>query len=211
YEPLGAGDEVGGDFYDLFATDAGWTAAIGDVCGTGAEAAVVTGMVRHTLRALELTHGEPAAVLSRLNQAVRRHAPASRLCAVGLAHLTALEPGFRVDLTCAGHPPALILRSDGEVEELGADGSLLGVDDDLHLVTTTHELEAGDALVLYSDGIVEARRDGELFGFERLRAAVAAAAGRAAHEITAGVQAAVREFAPGPPSDDRALLVLRAG
>src|SRR5439155_707917 len=90
YEPLGAGDEVGGDFYDVFATDAGWTAAIGDVCGKGVEAAVVTGMVRHTLRALELGHGEPAAVLRRLNQAVRRHEPESRFCSVALSYLTAL-------------------------------------------------------------------------------------------------------------------------
>ncbi|HEY3021685.1 MAG TPA: SpoIIE family protein phosphatase, partial [Solirubrobacteraceae bacterium] len=147
YQPLGAGDEVGGDFYDVFPTDAGWTAAIGDVCGKGVEAAVVTGTVRHTLRALELAHGEPAAVLRRLNQAVRRHAPDSRFCSVALAHLTALREGFRVDLACAGHPPALVLRAGGELEELGACGSLLGIDDEMHLVATTSELRSGDALV----------------------------------------------------------------
>ena len=210
YQPMGAGDEVGGDFYDVFATDAGWTAAIGDVCGKGVEAAVVTGMVRHTLRALELGHGEPAAVLRRLNQAVRRHEPESRFCSVALAHLTALKSGFRVDLASAGHPPALVLRARGAIEELGACGSLLGIDREMHLVTTTCELQPGDALVLYTDGIVEARRGGELFGFERLRAAVAAAAGRAAHDITGGIEAAVGAFAPGPAADDRALLVLRA-
>jgi serine phosphatase RsbU (regulator of sigma subunit) len=209
YQPLGAGDEVGGDFYDVFPTDAGWTAAIGDVCGKGVEAAVVTGTVRHTLRALELAHGEPAAVLRRLNQAVRRHAPDSRFCSVALAHLTALREGFRVDLACAGHPPALVLRAGGELEELGACGSLLGIDDEMHLVATTSELRSGDALVLYTDGIVEARRAGELFGYERLRAAVSAAAGRPAHDVTGGIEAAVRAFSPGPAADDRALLVLR--
>ena len=210
YEPMGIGDEVGGDFYDVFATDEGWTAAIGDVCGKGVEAAVVTGMLRHTLRALELGHGEPGAVLRRLNQAVRRDAPEDRFCTVALAHLTALKSGFRVDVACAGHPPPLILRAGGAVEEAGALGALLGIEEEMPLTPAAIELRPGDALVLYTDGITEARRSGELFGAARLREVLAASAGRSAGEITSGIQAAVREFAPGPAADDQALLVLRA-
>jgi serine phosphatase RsbU (regulator of sigma subunit) len=209
YRPLGAGDQVGGDFYDVFATEDGWTAAIGDVCGKGVEAAVVTGMVRHTLRALELGHGEPAAVLRRLNQAVRRHAPDDRYCSVALAHLTALQRGFRVDLACAGHPPPLVVRAGGTVEDLEACGTLLGIEDDIHLSPVSSELLPGDALVLYTDGITEARVRGELFGLDRLRAKLAELAGAPAAEITAGIQRAVQAFAPGHAADDQALLVLR--
>src|SRR4051794_18869467 len=210
YQPLGSGHEVGGDFYDVFATEEGWAAAIGDVCGKGVEAAVVTGMVRHTLRALELGHGEPAAVLRRLNQAVRRHATDDRFCSVALVHLTALQRGFRVDLACAGHPPPLVLRADASVEDLDACGTLLGIEDDLHLSPVSTELLPGDALVLYTDGITEARVRGELFGLARLRATLAELAGAPAAEVAAGIRRAVGAFAPGPAADDQALLVLRA-
>src|SRR4051794_10255695 len=168
-------------------------------------------MVRHTLRALELGHGEPGAVLRRLNQAVRRHAPDDRYCSVALAHLTALKEGFRVDLACAGHPPPLVARGDGSVDELDACGTLLGIEDDICLDAAVCELRAGDALVLYTDGITEARRgNGELFGHERLVATLSEQAGASAAALTSGIRAAVRAFAPGPPADDQALLVLRA-
>ena len=122
----------------------------------------------------------------------------------------ALRSGFRVDLACAGHPPPLVLRAGGGVEEVEARGALLGIEDDVRLMTAAIELRRGDALALYTDGITEARRSGELFGPERLRASVAAAAGRPAAELTTRIQDAVRAFAPGPPVDDQALLVLRA-
>ena len=180
------------------------------MCGKGVEAAVVTGMLRHTLRALELGHGEPGAVLRRLNQALRRDAPEDRFCTVALAHLTALKAGFRVDVACAGHPPPMLRRASGEVEEVSSRGTLLGIDEEIRLTPSASELRPGDVLVLYTDGITEARRHGELFGVARLREALAACAGQTAKEITTGIQAAVREFAPGPAADDQALLVLRA-
>jgi sigma-B regulation protein RsbU (phosphoserine phosphatase) len=168
-------------------------------------------MVRHTLRALELGHGEPGAVLRRLNQAVRRHAPDDRYCSVALVHLTALQRGFRVDLACAGHPPPLVVRADASVEDVDACGTLLGIEDDLHLSPLSIELRPGDALVLYTDGITEARVGGRLFGLDRLRETLAELAGAPAAEITAGIRRAVEAFAPGPAADDQALLVLRAG
>src|SRR4051794_12249777 len=201
YHPLGAGDQVGGDFYDVFAGEHGWCAAIGDVCGKGVEAAVVTGMVRHTLRALELSEDAPAAVLSRLNRAVLRHGPGDRFCSVTLVHLRAAGEGFDLSLAVAGHPPPMIGRADGSVEQIDAAGNLLGIDDDMRAGAWSCGLEPGDALVLYTDGIIEARRRGELFGYERLAAVLRETAGRAPHEIAEHIQAAVAAFAPGPAAD----------
>jgi serine phosphatase RsbU (regulator of sigma subunit) len=209
YHPLGAGDQVGGDFYDVFATGHGWSAAIGDVCGKGVEAAVVTGMVRHTLRAIELSDHEPAGVLARLNRAVRRHGPGDRFCSVALVHLSEAAGGFRAEVGNAGHPPPMVCRADGRAEEIDVTGMLLGIADEMQAGSRVCVLEPGDALVLYTDGIVEARRDGELFGYERLAAALEGAAGLPAHEIAERIQAAVADFAPGPAADDRALLVVR--
>ena len=209
YQPLGAGDEVGGDFYDVFATDTGWTAAIGDVCGKGVEAAVVTGMVRHTLRALELAHDDPVAVLGKLDRALLAGTPAERFLSIALVHLSAVEGGgFEARLASAGHCPPLLL-SGGRAEEVRAPGGLLGLGEDIPAGEVRRDLARGDALVLYTDGIVEARRDGELFGEERLRAAVEGCAGATPAEIAACVQEAVAAFAPGEPADDQALLVLR--
>src|SRR4051812_22022657 len=199
YHPLGDGDQVGGDFYDVFATEHGWSAAIGDVCGKGVEAAVVTGMVRHTLRALELGHGEPGAVLRRLNQALRRDAPEDRFCTVALAHLTALKAGFRVDVACAGHPPPMLRRASGEVEEVSSRGTLLGIDEEIRLTPSASELRPGDALVFYTDGIIEARRPGELFGYERLADVLRAAGGQPPHLVGGRVDAAGAGVAPRPP------------
>jgi hypothetical protein len=209
YDPLGAGDQVGGDFYDVFATEHGWTAVIGDVCGKGVEAAVVTGMVRHTLRALELSDHQPANVLDRLNQAVRRHGPGERFCSVALVHLAQTSGGFRAEIGNAGHPPPMVCRAGGRVEELDVSGNLLGIADDMRAGATTCLLGPGDALVLYTDGITEVRRDGELFGYRRLAEALRAVAGRDADAIAAHVHGAVTAFAPGPAADDRALLVVR--
>jgi len=183
--------------------------AIGDVCGKGVEAAVVTGMVRHTLRALELGHGEPASVLRRLNLAVCRHAPSDRFCSVVLAHLSPAIDGFRIDIGNAGHPPPLLVRADAGATEIDAFGGLLGVEDIGRPGSARIVLGRGDALVLYTDGLVEARRGGEQFGWDRLREVAGEAAGRAAHEIAEAIQDAVAAFAPGPPADDQALLVLR--
>jgi serine phosphatase RsbU (regulator of sigma subunit) len=209
YHPLGDGEQVGGDFYDVYAIEDGWSAAIGDVCGKGVEAAVVTGMVRHTLRALELSDHAPETVLSRLNRAVLRHGPGDRFCSVALMHLHRAVDAFDVSLAIAGHPPPMVSRADGRVEEIDAAGHLLGITDDMQAGMASCRLEAGDALVLYTDGIVEARRPGELFGYERLADVLRETAGAAPHEIAERIQAAVAEFAPGPAADDRALLVVR--
>ncbi len=212
YESISGGGEVGGDFYDLFETGPGrWMVAVGDVCGKGTEAAVVTGLARHTLRAVARTREAPDEVLGFLNGALRRHGALPAFCTVGCAVIEPGHPGFTVRASSGGHPFPLVLRADGRLEEVEVTGTMLGVADDPDLEEVVMHLAPGDALIVYTDGVTDARRHGgERFGEERLLAALLEAAGGSAAEIAEGVEAAVRAHHPGVSADDRAIVVLRA-
>ena len=211
YRPVGDGSEVGGDFYDLFATDDDeWMLAIGDVCGKGAQAAVLTGVVRSTIRALTFTGGaHPATVLAGVNAALLREGTPHALATAACGSLTPKGDGFAVCLSAGGHPPPLLLRADGSVESVEAPGAMLGVRAGADLVTAEIDLVPGDLLLLYTDGVLDARRGRETFGEARLREALAATAGEAASSALRHIDAAVRAFSPGPVRDDKALLALR--
>ncbi len=211
YVAGGEGVDVGGDFYDLFALtdDRAWFAVLGDVCGKGPEAAALTALARYTIRA-DADGRPPGEVLERLNGAV--------LAQVGdLRFLTATCALLRVDgdhvdalLARGGHPPSLILRADGTVEVVVPTGPLVGVLATTHFEEASLRLAAGDALVLFSDGVTETRSpDGELFGIERLSALLGSRAGAGADELAQAVNEAVLAYGTGRPHDDIALLVLR--
>ena len=213
YQSISGGGEVGGDFYDLFEAGHGrWGLAIGDVCGKGTEAAVVTGLARHTVRAVARMEDGPADVLAFLNDELRRHSDPPSFCTVGFALIEPREGAFRVRMAAGGHPYPLLLRGDGEaVEEIRVAGTMLGASatPDLHEVVVT--LSPGDALVFFTDGVTDARRDDRVrFGDERLRAAIEAARGSDAEGIAAAVETAVSAFQPVAVTDDRAILVVRA-
>jgi serine phosphatase RsbU (regulator of sigma subunit) len=108
-----------------------------------------------------------------------------------------------------GHPAPLILRENGDVEAIGATGSLIGIFPDVRLWEETTQLAPGDAVIFYTDGVTEARVDGEQFGEERLRAAIADCSGLDARSIADAIEAAVLQFAGDEPSDDVALLIAR--
>jgi PAS domain S-box-containing protein len=213
YESIAGGGEVGGDFYDLFENGADrWFACVGDVCGKGTDAAVVTGLARHTVRAIAQTSHRPAEVLSFLNGALLRHSAVASFCTMGCAALSP-DPagGFAVELSSGGHPFPFVLRADGELEEIQVVGTMLGVSDAPELANVPLRLAPGDALILYTDGVADARHvGGERFSESRLRAAVQGAAGAGADGIATAVEAAVRAHLPGPSADDRAIVVLRA-
>lgn len=155
-------DKVGGDFYDLFPlTDGTWGLFLGDVCGKGAAAAAITSLARYTLRAAAVYHPDPVAVLSNLNTVLTHeyNGQDPRFCTVIFGLLTPAEQGgFHVTLASGGHPPALLMRADASTRYLPTPGGqLIGVLPDAHIATTTLHLEAGDTLLLHTDGLTEAR------------------------------------------------------
>jgi serine phosphatase RsbU (regulator of sigma subunit) len=211
---LAAGEgPIGGDFYDCFATEAGeWALVIGDVCGKGAEAAAVTALARHTLRAAVLHTRRPREVLAILNEAILRAELDYRFCTAVYAGLTPLEDGrAHVSVGIGGHPLPLVVRADGRVAPLGPPGTLLGIVREPKISEAATQLSPGDALVLYTDGVTEASpRDGAL-GPDRLAALLVAQAGRDAASVAAAVEAAVLRVQGGRVRDDVAVVVARVG
>jgi PAS domain S-box-containing protein len=209
FRPTGEGNEVGGDFYDLFETGAhGWTVVMGDVCGKGPDAAAVTALARYTLRAAAMRQGPPSRSLRVLNEALLRQRDDRRFCTVAYAYLEPSDGGARVGCAIGGHPLPLLLRSDGTVEAVGAPGSLVGVLPDPNFEDHSVWLDPGDALVLYTDGVIEGHV-GETLEEDRLAQLLTAYAGAGADAIAAGVEDAALAASEGAPRDDIAVLVLR--
>jgi PAS domain S-box-containing protein len=210
YQAAGEAYEVGGDFYDIFQTGRdSWAAVIGDVRGKGPGAATVTALARYTLRAAAMRETAPSRILAQLNEAMVRQGTEDRFCTVAYASLRPAEDGVTAVISCGGHPMPLVLRSDGSVQSAGTPGTLLGLVPDPDLADSVAQLFPGDALVLYTDGVSEARSDNGLFGEERLVALLQASCGLDATRIVDRIQAQVLEFQDEQPNDDVALLVLR--
>ena len=210
YKPVGGGSAVGGDFYDVLDLTNGWSlAVVGDVCGKGAQAAVHSGLLRTTIAAMSLHERDPAMILDLANRALMRQGQSWPYATVVCAAFKPVDGGLLVEVASAGHPPALLRRADGTLEEVAAEGLMIGVQASLDLQPVAVTLAAGESLSLYTDGMVDARRDDERFGEERLSAAVMAAPGRDAESAAEYIADAVLEFETGSPRDDRALLILR--
>jgi PAS domain S-box-containing protein len=208
--PMGKGNEVGGDFYDLFESGGrGWTVVMGDVCGKGPDAAAVTALARYTLRAAAMRERLPSRSLRVLNEALLRQRDDRRFCTVAYAYLEAHGDGVRVGVASGGHPLPMLLRSDGTVELVGEPGTLLGVLPDPNLEDRSLALEPGDTLVFYTDGVIEGRGADVLLDEDGLRRLLAECAGSGADAIAARVEDAALAAQDGSPRDDIAVLVLR--
>ncbi|MGK5546785.1 SpoIIE family protein phosphatase [Streptomyces sp. URMC 127] len=211
YRAAGEGNEVGGDFYDLFPiSDDAYGFAIGDVCGTGPEAAAVTGLARHALRLLAREgYGGPA-VLERLNAAILDEGARSRFLTLLYGELRPQEDGSAVlKVVCAGHPLPLRLRQDGTVEAAADPQPLLGVMEDLELYEQTVTLEPGDVLLCVTDGVTERREGTRMLGDDGLTDLLTTCTGLTAGAVAARVLRAVERFAAEPASDDMAILAMR--
>jgi PAS domain S-box-containing protein len=209
YRAAGEDHEVGGDFYDLFATsDDHWFAVIGDVCGKGAEAAAVTALARYTIRAAAARRHSPAAILRWVNEVMVREG-STRFCTIAVAHLDRSQKQTVLTVAVGGHPGPILLRADGGVEEIRAQGTLLGLVEDPSLADVTIELAAGDAVLLYTDGVTEAAAPRRVWSTDDLAAVVAGAAGAPAQGLVDHVADAALTGLPGPPRDDVAMLALR--
>ncbi|MDX6534993.1 MAG: hypothetical protein QOF68_2737 [Gaiellales bacterium] len=212
YQPAGENNEVGGDFYDLWEIPGiGFGVAIGDVCGKGAAAAAVTSLTRHTVRTASMHEPTPSRVLRVLNDAIRRRVHDRRFSTVAYAYGRAtLDGGWNLTLSLGGHPHPILVRADGTIERLGDPGTLLGIFDAVRVSDRTYHLAPGDVVVFWTDGVTERRNGSLLFGEERLEEVLRKTGGTSPDHVISAIEDALNDFAPGPPQDDVALLVLQA-
>jgi len=199
--------EIGGDVYDFLELGDGRLAVVlGDVTGHGIDAAADMAMAKFVFRSVAREHPEPGEFLAAANEIVLGEVEAGKF--VTLIYLT-LDPRSG-ELACAsaGHPPLRVLSPRGVPKPVGTSGLALGVEPDQTYETTHVRLEPGAAAVLYTDGLLEARRDGELYGERRLDAALARNAGLPPRELALALVADCRAFA-GDLGDDLAVVVLR--
>jgi serine phosphatase RsbU (regulator of sigma subunit) len=209
YRPTGRGTLVGGDFYDLF--EAGpddWALVMGDVCGKGTEAAALTGLVRHTVRATAVRSPSPSDVLRTVNERILREG-ADRFCTVTYAQLHREDGGLRVTASCGGHPPPLVVRPGQAVHAADCLGTLLGVVPEPRISQETFTLGPGDLAVFYTDGVTEEYERAGISGEGRVVALLWEAGELDAAGVADRIYKDVVEFSPGPPRDDMALVVLR--
>jgi serine phosphatase RsbU (regulator of sigma subunit)/anti-sigma regulatory factor (Ser/Thr protein kinase) len=210
YHPFGEGVEVGGDFYDLWqVTHDRWALAVGDATGTGPEAAALTALVRHSMRALAMAEDRPDEVLRTLNTLLMRSGLGFERFCTALFGFVTVSGGVRVDLANAGHPYPWRRDPEGLVEELRIDGSLLGVFEEPEFDACTFELSPGSQLVLFTDGVTEARR-GDVFFSTSGVADVLSAAPTGAEAAAANLERAVLEHIGGHATDDMAIIVLES-
>jgi PAS domain S-box-containing protein len=211
YLAAGAGNEVGGDFYDCFATGGGdWALVMGDVCGKGAEAAAITAIARYTLRASVLHNRQPRRVLTELNEALLRQRLDYRFCTVLYASVTPRAAGVEAVLATGGHPLPLVLRASGEVEVAGVPGTLLGILDDVEISEERVLLRPGDSLVLYTDGVVEASPLDDALGPDQLVEFLAGnCRGAGAAEVARAIEEKALAVQDGRLRDDVAVMVMR--
>lgn len=210
YRAAGDGSIVGGDFYDVFEiNDDAWGVVLGDVCGKGVEAAVDTALARYTVRAAAMRSRSPSRVLAELHKAMDR-ADTRGFCTAIYLRIRRRGDGMRMSVSVGGHHLPLLVDGDGEVREFGRPGALLGMLGPPRLHDVDRLLLPGESLVLFTDGVLEARRDdGEFYGDERLRDCVARTAGETPQSIAETVRDEAIDFQNGVGRDDIAVLVLQ--
>lgn len=210
YRPAGKGDEVGGDFYDVFEAAPGeWIIVVGDVEGKGVKAATVTALARYTLRANALRTREPRRALLALNTALLRQ-EVDRLCSVVYACVQ-LDDGTPTTFTVAsgGHPLPLYAPAGGRATTIGTPGTILGAIDGPPIENAEVRLQPGDAIVFFTDGCTEGRGPDGFFGEERIEQLVTDLRDGTASQIAAALLEACLRFQDGKTADDIALVVLK--
>ncbi|KPC83344.1 MULTISPECIES: PP2C family protein-serine/threonine phosphatase [Streptomyces] len=206
-------DRLGGDFYDLFPLDGKrWAFFLGDVCGKGPQAAAVTSLARYTLRAAALHDPDPVAALTTLNTVLHERYAAGdpRYCTAVFGVLEPDGDTVTVQLASGGHPPALVLREDGRADYLPTPGGLLvGILPTAPFTPARTVLAAGDTLLLYTDGLTEARTGDqrELFGDDALRDFAAGLTHTGPQQVITAMTGLLNSFGDGL-DDDTALLAL---
>jgi serine phosphatase RsbU (regulator of sigma subunit) len=207
YWPADTTSEIGGDFYDLFEIDDGrWGVTIGDVCGKGIEAAALTGVTRHTIRAAARHLASPSDVLQWTYEAIMGY-DSETYATVCFAFLRLLDGEAELDIALAGHPGPMLYRPDGTSEALGTQGTVLGLVEP-NVTRTRNAVGAGDTVVFYTDGITDAP-GGQAVALDELEDAVRRASDTGPGATADAVRACVERHRPDGSSDDTAILVLQ--
>lgn len=210
YRPVGEGNEVGGDFYDLFPVgDEAWSIVVGDVRGKGADAAAVTALARYTLREVATREPRPSRVLAALNDAILRQRPGEEFCTAIYASLARNSGRNELRLSCGGHPPPVLLRENGEASFVGSPGTLIGALPSPSLGEQRLTLSAGDAIVFYTDGVAEARLPSGP-AYLDIPAVLASHRGEDSESLAGRLYRAAEDLQEGRQHDDMAIVVLRA-
>jgi serine phosphatase RsbU (regulator of sigma subunit) len=211
YHPFGDGVEVGGDFYDIWELGNGrWAIAIGDAAGTGPEAAALSALVRHTIRALTMTGADIEGIVRTLNQALLDAAEdgTERFCTAVFGVIDTAD-GVSLTLASGGHPPVTIRRADGTIETITVGGTILGLFPKIEVGVARLRLDPDDLLVLITDGVMEARREGALFDMTGVAGVLQANVGSAGAAVDA-LEQAVLAHTGGVLTDDMAAIALHA-
>lgn len=209
YRAAASGMDVGGDFYDVFeiARD-DWVVVIGDVCGKGAKAAAITALARYTIRAAAIQVRGPSRVLHLLNEAMLRQQPDS-FCTVLYARVRRGRHGIKITIAVGGHPLPLLVKPDGRASTIGVPGTVIGVVPDPDLKEYKFELQPGDVLTFFTDGVTEGRSGDEFFGEDRLADLVVTHRTEEARALATRIGDELLRFQDGRPRDDIAALVLK--
>jgi serine phosphatase RsbU (regulator of sigma subunit) len=207
YEPSARVD-VGGDVYDFLPLEGGRLAVVlGDVTGHGVDATADMAMAKFVFRSLAREHPEPADFLASANDVICSEIGPGKF--ISMSYVVVDGGTGRIAGASAGHPAPRIVLPGGSTRSLEAHGLVLGIDGGQKYVEAHAELLRGASLVLYTDGVVEARRGGELYGDDRLDALLAKRHELPASALAAAVAEDAREFAGGDLSDDLAVVVIR--
>ncbi len=210
YRPAGDGREVGGDFYDVFnIAPSTWFVVLGDVAGKGIPAATITTHIRHAVRGLAMQHAECATLLHALDRELQDE-NVERFCTLVVLRLTDTGAGWLVEGSVGGHPLPILASRSGTVTHVGAPGSLVGILDEPEYRSFTHRLAPDEFLVLYTDGITEAKHNLEQFGTERLFQLLGESVIDTATSarLTESILHAGLTFQDGDANDDIAVLVV---
>lgn len=207
FHPAGNGSEIGGDFYDFFETATGdWSVVIGDVGGKGAAAAAITALARYSIRAAAITSADPATALGLLNDSLLI-SPTHKLCTAIYGRLQQESDSAHFRFAVAGHPLPLLVKSTREVIAVGQPGMLLGAFDNFNAATSEVTLTPGDSLVMFTDGITEARINNDFFEEGRVRTFLSNNAHLSAIELASQLADEVLNFQGGFAKDDLAVVV----
>ncbi|HEX2044294.1 MAG TPA: SpoIIE family protein phosphatase [Gaiellaceae bacterium] len=200
--------DVGGDVYDFLSLDERRLAVvIGDVLGKGIEAAADMAMAKYSFRALARSRPDPSDFLASANEVVVEEIEPGKF--ITMLYVVVDPASGEVACASAGHPPMRVVTAEGAVTALDTPGLALGIEPGQDYPAERVRVEPGSSVVLFTDGVVESRRNGELYGEERLDRFLSERAHLGAQELADAILADCRAFGGGDLADDCAVVILK--